>query len=110
MAVYRVRSNVRMDSNMYLLTGTKNVLIDCGTGFDSANTIRQISAMVDSVDIVLLTHCHADHIGGLPAIVERFHPQVFSGMDAIHISNVSEVTLSEMILDGPQTPVPCGTL
>ena len=29
---------------------------------------------LDKLDVVVLTHAHADHLGGLPRIVEDFHP------------------------------------
>jgi competence protein ComEC len=29
---------------------------------------------LESLDVVVLTHAHADHLGGLPRIVEDFHP------------------------------------
>lgn len=30
---------------------------------------------LENLDVVVLTHAHADHIGGLPRIIEDFHPQ-----------------------------------
>lgn len=30
---------------------------------------------LDHLDVVVLTHAHADHIGGLPRVIDNFHPR-----------------------------------
>ena len=32
------------------------------------------SRSIRKIDVVALTHAHDDHAGGLPAIIENFHP------------------------------------
>jgi glyoxylase-like metal-dependent hydrolase (beta-lactamase superfamily II) len=86
------------DSNIYLLTGSQNVLIDAGTGLAAAHTIGSIREILGerSLDSVLLTHCHFDHIGGVPAIVSAFGCKVYAGhIDAVPIrSGDTSFTLS----------------
>jgi len=37
---------------------------------------------LENLDVVVLTHAHADHIGGLPRIIEDFHPsELWLGID-----------------------------
>jgi competence protein ComEC len=48
------------------------------------------SRSIRKIDVVALTHAHDDHAGGLPAIIENFHPsQLWTGVmaaDAAHPS------------------------
>jgi glyoxylase-like metal-dependent hydrolase (beta-lactamase superfamily II) len=61
--------------NAYLInTGTRLVLIDAGAGSLFGPTLGRLSAQViaagykpEQVDDVLITHMHADHVGGLVA-------------------------------------------
>jgi phosphoribosyl 1,2-cyclic phosphate phosphodiesterase len=53
--------NKRMRTSAYIETGGRRFLIDCGTDFRS----QAIANGVEDVDFVLLTHTHADHVGGL---------------------------------------------
>jgi competence protein ComEC len=33
---------------------------------------------IDHLDIVVITHPHADHLGGMPAVIANFHPRELS--------------------------------
>jgi competence protein ComEC len=52
------------------------VLIDGGLGeTEVRDTLLALG--VTAIDLVIATHAHADHIGGLAAVVERFEPRFF---------------------------------
>ncbi len=58
--------------NVWLLKGgDEHVLIDVGTG-DSWENIREL----ESVDKVVFTHSHYDHVDNLPKVVDKFDPEV----------------------------------
>ena len=66
------------DCNAYLIDcGTESVLIDTGTGLDNERVICELKKdMASPLTHILVTHHHADHIGGLNEIREYFHAQV----------------------------------
>jgi len=61
-------------SNVFLVGGERTVLVDVGNGFDVVSVARQFD---DSVDAVVLTHTHPDHVGNLSAVVEAFDVDVW---------------------------------
>ncbi|WP_400229607.1 MBL fold metallo-hydrolase [Methanomethylophilus alvi] len=81
MTVCRIDSSIPFDSNIYLVTGRSGILVDCGTGLDSDNVIEGIWNALDGLRLscVLLTHCHADHSGGLSSIVREFGCPAYMG-------------------------------
>jgi len=54
------------DSAVYLIDAGEPVLIDCGSGHGFENTIaniREAGFGPDNIAVLVMTHCHADHIG-----------------------------------------------
>jgi len=50
------------------------VLIDAGTRAAGQAVISHIESLgIDTIDIIVATHPHSDHIGGLPGVMDRFN-------------------------------------
>ena len=82
MSIEQIPPALLFDSNMFLVIGEEKVaLVDTGTGFQVAETLKSIVSLIGdrSVDIVFITHRHYDHVGGLSAIIDRYHPTVYAG-------------------------------
>ena len=71
-------------SNVFLVEGETTALVDVGNDFDVVSAIRD---HVDTLDLVVLTHTHPDHVGTLSAVREAFNAPVvgddgtFDGVD-----------------------------
>lgn len=86
MTIQQLESAVLFDSNNYLLVGDKTVLIDTGTGFQVDSTIGSLKTLLGGrgLDMVIVTHRHYDHVGGLKGIIREFGPEVYAGtLDAV---------------------------
>lgn len=73
-------------NNTFLLTGASPTLIDAGTGHPDHLDAIAAELAGSSLDHVLLTHGHADHASGVPAIASRWprvqvlrYPEVAAG-------------------------------
>ena len=84
MSITQVEPALLFDSNMYLLVGSeRTALIDTGTGFAVDATIDSLKKHLGGrkLDIVILTHRHYDHVGGLRGIIREFSPVLYAGPD-----------------------------
>ena len=64
------------DSNIYLISGSRTLLVDSGIGFQADDTIASLKKMLNGrrLDVIVLTHRHYDHVGGANAIIKEFEP------------------------------------
>ena len=67
-------------SNAWLAVGENDVLIDAGSA-DPEETVERIRNHSDSLDAVVLTHQHGDHVGSLDAVLEAFDAPLYAHDD-----------------------------
>ena len=113
MTIFPIETSVPYDSNIYLVRGRSAVLIDTGTGLDSQNVISRIWELLDGVRLsaVLLTHCHADHTGGLYDIIQEFGcPAYISEVETAVVENADPAVSFAPQMGVRLKAVPCKKL
>lgn len=68
------------DGCVYLLNLGELILIDAGAGWSVEKIVKNIERLgLDPKNLkkILLTHCHIDHIGGVPEIKKRFGSKIY---------------------------------
>src|SRR5476651_349096 len=63
-------------NSLFIQLGDLNILVDCGLNPKKAGrtAIPDLARLRDkTLDLIIITHCHLDHIGSLP-VVMREHP------------------------------------
>jgi glyoxylase-like metal-dependent hydrolase (beta-lactamase superfamily II) len=99
------------DGCVYLLNLGELILIDTGAGWSVDKIIKNIEKLgfdPKNLTKILLTHCHIDHIGGVPELKKRFGPKIY-----IHILDAPPLEKGDNILTAaswyqtafPPTPV-----
>lgn len=67
-------------SNAFLVDGERTVLVDAGSNFDA---VERVEAATGTLDAIVLTHTHPDHVGNVAEIVGAFDVEVW-GFDPDH--------------------------
>lgn len=99
------------DGCVYLINLGELILIDTGAGWSVDKIIKNIEKLgfdPKNLTKILLTHCHIDHIGGVPELKKRFGPKIY-----IHILDAPPLEKGDQILTAaswyqttfPPTPV-----
>ena len=75
-------------NSTFLSIGSFNILIDSGLhpkklGKDSLPDFNKIQGK--TIDLIILTHCHLDHLGSLP-IIARNHPEASNNRHQRHLA------------------------
>ena len=66
-------------NNTYLVTGPVSALIDAGVGHRQHLDAIEERLGPASLDLVLLTHHHVDHVAGVPQLLERWPNAIVRG-------------------------------
>jgi hydroxyacylglutathione hydrolase len=85
-----------MTSNVFLVDGERTVLVDVGSGFDVVSATREHA---ETIDAVVLTHTHPDHVGNLDTVVDAFSVDVW-GYDPEQSGVDHEIEDEETLLLG----------
>jgi metallo-beta-lactamase family protein len=86
----------QVTGSMHLLemgTPPFKLLLDCGLDYEDRNNLEQNASFpfsADSIDAVILTHTHIDHVGRLPILVKQgFKGDIFcTGPTAYHLEKM----------------------
>ena len=60
-------SGGRLNSSFFIRTKTQGILLDCGASVMTALKKQNLSG--SDIDIILISHLHGDHFGGLPFFI-----------------------------------------
>ncbi len=86
-------ANTVTGSKFLIETSEKNIMIDCGM-FQGLKVLRELNWTnlpidVSTIDVVLLTHGHLDHVGYLPRLVKQgFQGQIIGTAPTLAIAEI----------------------
>lgn len=86
-------SGGRNNTSFYISGHNNGILLDCGAS--TLIALKREGLSMDNIDIILITHLHGDHFGGLPfilceiaAIGRRRKPLTIAGPEGIEESSL----------------------
>lgn len=65
-------------NSTFIATKHHNILVDLGTtaGYVERQ-LKDLNVSPSDIDIIILTHTHADHVNGLKIFLKKYHPTIF---------------------------------
>jgi len=69
---------------IYIDTGDCRILLDAGLPYNETKTkLREIGVKLSSIDYILITHLHGDHVQGLEPIMKTYDIKVISSFGTL---------------------------
>ncbi len=86
MLTQSVESIDKTMAHTYILTlGGKRILIDAGGKASGDRIARLFRARGKGPDVILVTHYHPDHIGGLAQLKREFNPEIYAPAEELQV-------------------------
>lgn len=104
-----VLSSGSKGNTTYIETENTKILIDAGnTCKYILNKLSEYNIEPTSIDAILITHTHSDHIKGLPVLLKRINPCVYitkkmhpymEYLENYHIINEDTINIKDMLIE-----------
>ena len=104
-----VLSSGSKGNTTYIETNNTRILIDAGnTCKYIINKLEEYNINPTSIDAILITHTHSDHIKGLPVLLKKINPCVYitekmhpymEYLENYHIINEDILKINDMIIE-----------
>ncbi len=91
-------------ANGYLAVGKEVTLVDAGA---MAGIEKEIADRVSTLDSVVLTHRHADHVEQLPALRDAFEPQIYAAdpqANETRVEDGDQIEIGGVPFEAVETP------
>jgi len=83
------------DACVYVINLEELVMIDSGSGWsvqEIINNINNLGLNINNIKRIILTHCHIDHIGGVPEFKKRIKAKIYiHKFDAIAVEQGDQI-------------------
>lgn len=76
--IIKILASGSKGNSTYVESKNTKILIDVGINYTRIkNELEKINVSPNSLDAIIITHTHSDHIGGLASLVKKVNVQVF---------------------------------
>lgn len=95
--------DVGQGDSILLQSGGKNMLVDAGPGESGGKVVAYLRSQgVSTIDVIIATHPHEDHIGGMLDVLNNFNVGLYVDNGVTHTTSTYENLVNKLVDD--QTP------